>query len=50
MVNWYSKLYNNLGDLKKNYKKMMKILSDCCEAVIGAIYIDQGFEVLKNLF
>jgi len=25
-----------------------KILSDCCEAVIGAIFIDRGFEASKN--
>ena len=25
-----------------------KILSDCCEAVIGAIYIDRGFEYVKK--
>ncbi len=25
-----------------------KIISDCCEALIGAIYLDKGFEVSKN--
>jgi len=25
-----------------------KILSDCCEAVIGAIYIDRGFDFVTN--
>ena len=25
-----------------------KILSDCCEAVIGAIYIDRGFDFVNN--
>ena len=25
-----------------------KILSDCCEAVIGAIFIDRGFDASKN--
>ena len=25
-----------------------KMLSDCCEALIGAIYVDRGFEVVKN--
>ncbi len=25
-----------------------KIISDCCEAIIGAIYLDRGFEVSKN--
>jgi ribonuclease-3 len=29
-------------------KKDEKILSDCCEALIGAIYIDSGFEIVKN--
>ena len=24
-----------------------KIISDCCEAIIGAIYLDRGFEVTK---
>ena len=32
------------GNLKYNItKKDEKILSDCCEAVIGAIFIDRGF-------
>jgi len=25
-----------------------KILSDCCEALIGAIYLDQGFDFVEN--
>ena len=25
-----------------------KIISDCCEALIGAIYLDQGLEVVEN--
>ena len=25
-----------------------KIISDCCEALIGAIYLDKGLEVSKN--
>jgi len=25
-----------------------KIISDCCEAIIGAIYLDRGLEVSKN--
>ena len=29
-------------------KKDEKILSDCCEAVIGAIFIDRGFEYVKK--
>ena len=47
----------NLLNLKKfvitgNYKSSKnivenKIISDCCEALIGAIYLDRGFEVSK---
>ena len=35
---------------KKNKitKKDEKILSDCCEAIIGAIYIDKGYDFVKN--
>jgi len=29
-------------------KKDEKILSDCCEAVIGAIFIDRGFNFVRN--
>tara|TARA_Y100001970_G_C14231507_1_gene858915 strand:- start:1378 stop:2040 length:663 start_codon:yes stop_codon:yes gene_type:complete len=29
-------------------KKDEKIISDCCEALIGAIYIDQGFNYVKD--
>ena len=29
-------------------KKDEKILSDCCEAVIGAIFIDKGFDFVKR--
>ena len=29
-------------------KKDKKILSDCCEAVIGAIYVDRGFDFAKS--
>ena len=37
------------GDKKKKITKTdEKILSDCCEAIIGAIYIDRGFEFVKN--
>ena len=37
------------GDMKKNIIKVNeKMLSDCCEAVIGAIYIDRGYEIVKN--
>ena len=41
--------YIVLGDSKKKVtKKDEKILSDCCEAVIGAIYIDRGFNFVAN--
>ena len=33
---------------KKITKKDEKILSDGCEALIGAIYIDKGYEFVKN--
>jgi len=37
------------GNAKKNITKHdEKILSDCCEALLGAIYIDGGFEIVKN--
>ena len=40
---------NILGDSKKKItQKDEKILSDCCEAVIGAVYIDQGLEVSQK--
>ncbi len=38
-----------LGDQKKRIsKKDEKILSDACEAIIGAIYIDKGFVSANN--
>ena len=37
------------GNIKKKITKNdEKILSDSCEAIIGAIYIDRGFEIVKN--
>ena len=37
------------GNLKYNItKKDEKILSDCCEAVIGAIFIDRGFSFVRK--
>ena len=33
---------------KKQIKIENKIISDCCEALIGAIYIDQGFDIIEN--
>ena len=41
--------YIILGNKKKKInKKDEKIISDCCEALIGAIYIDQGFNYVEN--
>ena len=41
--------YIVLGNKKKKItKKDEKIISDSCEALIGAIYIDQGFDYVKN--
>ena len=41
--------YIIIGDNKKKIDKTdEKILSDCCEAIIGAIYIDRGFDFVKN--
>lgn len=41
--------YIMLGNKKKKIsKKDEKIISDCCEAVIAAIYIDQGFNYVKD--
>jgi|TARA_B110000438_G_scaffold291817_1_gene329273 ribonuclease-3 len=38
-----------LGNKKKLITtKDEKILSDCCEAIIGAIYIDQGFSYVQS--
>ncbi len=37
------------GNSKKKLIKIEnKIISDCCEALIGAIYLDQGFNVIEN--
>ena len=33
---------------KKIIKADEKILSDCCEAIIGAIYIDRGIDIVRN--
>ena len=35
----YSKSNNNIED---------KVLSDCCESLIGAIYLDKGFNVVEK--
>ena len=41
--------YIIIGDKEKKInKKDEKIISDCCEALIAAIFIDQGFEYVKE--
>ena len=41
--------YIILGNKKKIItRKDKKILSDCCEAIIGAIYIDKDYDFAKN--
>ena len=44
--------YILVGNIKNKDKKektiQSKIIADCCEAVIGAIYIDQGLKVAKS--
>ena len=50
-VAWTLNIQNHiiLGNQKtKVTKHDEKILSDCCEAIIGAIYIDHGFEIVRN--
>ena len=37
-----------VGNPKKNTKIEDKIISDCCEALIGAIYLDQGLNVVEK--
>ena len=33
---------------KKNFKIENKIISDCCESLIGAIYLEKGYEISKK--
>ena len=40
--------YIIIGNKKKINKNDEKILCDCCEALIGAIYIDRGFDFVRN--
>jgi len=51
-IAWKLKLqdYIILGNNNKKINKDndQKILSDCCEALIGAIYIDRGFDFVSN--
>ena len=44
------KNYIILGNQKKNVnQKDGKILSDACEALIGAVYVDRGYNYVKEL-
>ena len=49
-VAWLLGLQNYIvvGNKKRITKNDEKILSDCCEAIVGAIYIDQGFDFTKK--
>ena len=50
-VAWAMQIQNYIitGDKKKIINiNDEKILSDCCEAIIGAIYIDRGFDYAKK--
>ena len=44
--------YILVGNIKEKDKKektiQSKIIADCCEALIGAIYIDQGLKIAKS--
>ena len=33
---------------KKKFKIEDKVIADCCEALIGAIYLDKGFSIVEN--
>ena len=38
-----------VGNSKKKVAKIEnKIISDCCEALIGAIYLEQGLDIVEN--
>ena len=49
-VAWSINLQNHIvtGNKNKILRSDEKILSDCCEAVIGSIFIDNGFDIVKN--
>ena len=40
--------YIIMGNKKKINKKDEKIISDCCEALVGAIYVDQGYNSARD--
>ena len=44
--NFFIKMWNSKKNINKND---LKILSDVCESIIGAIYIDRGFNYVKEL-
>ena len=37
-----------VGNSKKKFNIENKIISDCCEALIGAIYLDKGFDIAEK--
>ena len=50
-VGWSMGISNFIikGDKKKKVTQLdEKILSDACEAIIGAVYIDQGYDFVKK--
>ena len=50
-IGWSIGIHNYIiigNQKKKIVKEDEKIISDCCEALIGAIYIDQGFNYVKD--
>lgn len=50
-IAWSIGIQNHIivGNQKKKItRKDKKILSDCCEALIGAIYIDRGYDFAKS--
>ena len=50
-VGWSIGIQHNviIGDKKKKIStEDEKIISDCCEALIGAIYIDRGYKYTEN--
>ena len=49
-IGWSIGIHNFVitSSKKKINKKDEKILSDSCEALIGAIYLDQGFDYVEN--
>ena len=48
-INLNLKKYIKTGNSYKNFKSSdEKILSDACEALIGAIYLDQGLNIAEK--